>query len=143
MPAPAPNCAGGIVFRDDGGEDGEAAAYLLVQASDNPLHWLFPKGHIDPGETDRTAALREVAEEAGVAAAILGEVGIGSYVHDGETLRTRYFLMRYRGEVAPLETRGRRWRRFAEAQATLSFDDLRRLLRTADALRRRCGSRQG
>jgi len=30
--------------------------------------WVFPKGHIDPGEDALSAALREVEEEAGVRA---------------------------------------------------------------------------
>lgn len=34
--------------------------------------WVFPKGHLDPGETALQAALREVEEEAGVAAVRLG-----------------------------------------------------------------------
>ncbi len=29
-------------------------------------HWVFPKGHVEAGEDDLQAALREVAEEAGV-----------------------------------------------------------------------------
>ena len=35
--------------------------------------WLFPKGHIDPGETDLSAALREVEEESGVVAQLADE----------------------------------------------------------------------
>lgn len=33
--------------------------------------WVFPKGHIEQGETSQEAALREVAEEAGVAAELM------------------------------------------------------------------------
>lgn len=33
--------------------------------------WVFPKGHIEQGETSQEAALREVAEEAGVAAVLM------------------------------------------------------------------------
>ena len=51
--------AGGVVFRPDG-------AVLLLRHLDGT--WVFPKGHLDPGEDALTAALREVEEEAGVRA---------------------------------------------------------------------------
>ncbi len=37
---------------------------LLLKRHNGP--WVFPKGHIDPGEEPLETALREVAEEAGV-----------------------------------------------------------------------------
>lgn len=40
--------------------------YLLLQASYPPFHWTPPKGHLDPGEDELTAALRETKEEAGI-----------------------------------------------------------------------------
>jgi 8-oxo-dGTP diphosphatase len=41
--------------------------------------WSLPGGHIEPGERARTAALREVREETGIDAELLGLVD----VHDG------------------------------------------------------------
>lgn len=35
--------------------------------------WVFPKGHIDPGETHIIAAIREVEEESGVVATCFDE----------------------------------------------------------------------
>lgn len=49
--------AGGVVFRHDG-------SVLLLQHLEGT--WVFPKGHLDPGESALEAALREVEEEAGV-----------------------------------------------------------------------------
>ena len=51
--------AGGVVFRPDG-------AVLVLRHLEGS--WVFPKGHIDPGEDALAAALREVEEEAGVQA---------------------------------------------------------------------------
>jgi len=39
--------AGGVVYRLDGG----VAHFLLVTARHQPKEWLFPKGHIEAGET--------------------------------------------------------------------------------------------
>ena len=62
--------AGGVVL--DG--SGDTASVLVVH---RPAYddWSLPKGHLDPGETPVVAALREVAEETGVRAHIIGEAG--------------------------------------------------------------------
>jgi diadenosine hexaphosphate hydrolase (ATP-forming) len=51
--------AGGVVFN-------QAGDVLILQHANGT--WVFPKGHIDPGETSLQAAVREVEEEAGVQA---------------------------------------------------------------------------
>lgn len=51
--------AGGVVFNSTG--------HVLVLGHRNGT-WVFPKGHIDPGETSLIAAIREVEEESGVVA---------------------------------------------------------------------------
>lgn len=50
--------AGGIVLGDGG-------TIALVQSRRSGF-WTFPKGHVDPGETDEEAARREIFEEAGL-----------------------------------------------------------------------------
>lgn len=53
--------------------------------------WTLPKGRADPDETPEQTALREVREETGIEAEIVGQVpGIFS----GLESETRYFLMR-------------------------------------------------
>lgn len=53
--------AGVVVVRQHGG----AWRYLLLRAF---RYWDFPKGAVEAGESPRAAAVREVAEEAGLAA---------------------------------------------------------------------------
>jgi len=40
--------------------------WLLLQTSYGQNHWTPPKGHLDPGEDDMMAAMRETQEEAGL-----------------------------------------------------------------------------
>ncbi len=39
--------------------------FLLLQQKDG--HWSFPKGHIEEGEDSKTASMRELQEETGIA----------------------------------------------------------------------------
>ncbi|WKY04103.1 hypothetical protein Q1695_005235 [Nippostrongylus brasiliensis] len=55
--------AGLVVFR----RVSSRVEFLLLQASYPPHHWTPPKGHVDPGEDEWIAALRETKEEAGIA----------------------------------------------------------------------------
>jgi len=51
--------AGIVAFR----ETAEGRQYLLL---DHGEHWDFSKGHVEAGEDDRSAALREFGEETGI-----------------------------------------------------------------------------
>jgi 8-oxo-dGTP diphosphatase len=90
------------VFRD--------GKVLVVQRGRGNLKglWSLPGGHIEPGETARAAAVREVREETGVEAELLGLVDIHEVIlRDGDdALRAHYviavFCGRWRaGEPAP------------------------------------------
>nr|CAI5816891.1 unnamed protein product [Callosobruchus analis] len=54
--------AGFVVFR----KVCKKIEYLLLQTSYGIHHWTPPKGHVDPGETEMIAAIRETKEEAGL-----------------------------------------------------------------------------
>ncbi|MBI2410289.1 MAG: NUDIX domain-containing protein [Candidatus Kerfeldbacteria bacterium] len=53
--------AGGIIVRTN--PAGEREIYLIHRPRYND--WSLPKGHIEAGETNETAALREIEEETG------------------------------------------------------------------------------
>lgn len=52
------------------------ASVLLIRRGNAPMagRWSVPGGRIEPGETAEEAALRELGEETGVEAALLGKI---------------------------------------------------------------------
>lgn len=84
-----PRCAASAaVFRD--------GSVLLVQRGKGALVglWSLPGGHIEPGETAKAAAVREVREETGVEAELEGLVDIHDVIlhRDDGTLRAHYLI---------------------------------------------------
>jgi 8-oxo-dGTP pyrophosphatase MutT (NUDIX family) len=120
--------SGGVVFRTDGGQP----RVLLIRAKKDPQKWVFPKGHIEPGESADSAALREVQEEAGVEGELLGPVGSPLEFYSGnERVRVQYFLIRMTTELPSPEGREKRWLPIPEAEELLDFRNARDLLRAA------------
>jgi 8-oxo-dGTP pyrophosphatase MutT (NUDIX family) len=118
--------AGGIVVRVENG----TPRYLLVTAKRHEDRWIFPKGHIDPGETPNVTAVREVLEETGVRARILEAAGSIEYRKgDGRVVHCAFFLMEHLRVEGTGEGRKQRWCAFEEALSVLSMEDLRGLLR--------------
>jgi len=107
--------------------NGEPAA-LLVTGKRNPDHWIFPKGHVEPGESLDEAALREAGEEAGVSGTLLGLAGVLSFVERGSTIRVHYFIVVTADAGSPERGRQMRWFSLDEALEHLTFDDSKALL---------------
>lgn len=57
--------AGFILYRVEPG-DGQAIARVRYLLLDYGRHWDFPKGHVERGEDDLQAAMRETEEETGI-----------------------------------------------------------------------------
>lgn len=132
-----PTHAGGAVFR----RRGDTIEYLVVAATGRPDDWVLPKGHIGRDETPEAAAAREVAEEAGIDARVIGPIpGRVTFaaVHRGksEIVDAVFYLMAYRDETeSPPEDRARRWLPLDDALAALSFPESRDVLACAEELR--------
>ncbi|MFI9213268.1 NUDIX domain-containing protein [Streptomyces sp. NPDC053253] len=76
---------------------------LLIERGWDPFkgQWALPGGHVDPGETSRAAAARELAEEAGVYAAPEELDQLGVWDQPDRDPRGRYVTVAYRLEVLP------------------------------------------
>ncbi len=78
---PAPNMlvvVGGAARRDD--------QILFVRQSAGALtgHWCLPTGLVEPGEAPELAVVREIREEAGIAAIVRGVLAVSNIVWRGQ-----------------------------------------------------------
>jgi bis(5'-nucleosidyl)-tetraphosphatase len=122
--------AGAVVFKltDQG------PRYLLVEASGKRDRWVFPKGHVENGETAADTAQREVGEEAGVRARPVRRLRRVEQKQEGDWISIVYFLLAYIGPATPLEKRRIRWLGFDEAIDALDLEKSRRVLRSANRM---------
>lgn len=127
--------AGGIVFRRDADL---TPRFLLIR--DSYANWGFPKGHLEDGESPAQAALRETAEETGLARLVLhGPIRVidwhfrfrGRRIHKF----CHFFLLESaEGDPVPQVEEGiteYRWCGLDEALEVLSYDNARGVLRRA------------
>lgn len=127
--------AGGIVFNKE-------KQVLLTKAGslrdETKEHWKFPKGHIEVGESSQDAALREVGEETGIKAKVLGKIGESKYTFTYKEEKifkiVVVFLMEYiSGKPSPQvgEITEVKWVFPEEALKILSFSIDKALLKKA------------
>ena len=125
--SPEPTHAGGVVYRTERG----LPKFLLVTSRRRPQEWVFPKGHIEWGETPEQAAAREVREESGVSAAIVEPLDDVRIQIAGDDRIVRYFLMRAVRNGPPGEGRRALWLSPDEALHHLAYSRSRASLRKA------------
>ena len=121
--------AGGIVMRRE-------HDHVLIAVVHRPRYddWSFPKGKLENGEGEETAALREVLEETGLRCRLERHVGAVTYVDRRDRPKVvRYWTMTPEsGAFVPGdEVDELRWLRPTEAIALLSYDHDRDLMRSA------------
>lgn len=140
MPTVDQVSAGGVAFRR--GESGVEIALIRVGPQDR---WQLPKGMLNAGETAEMAAVREVAEETGLATELLAPIDVIEYWYHGNrgAQRLRFhkqvhlFLLRYlSGDVSghDHEVEEARWVSVAAALRMLSFASERKVVEQAAAL---------
>ncbi len=128
LPAPVP-CVGVVCLRGD--------EVLLIRRGRPPRQgeWSLPGGRIEPGERAVDAALRELREETGIEAEIVGLVDVvdGVFPEAGR----HYVLIDYAarwlsGEpVAGDDAAEARFAALAEAEALVEWSETRRIIRAA------------
>jgi 8-oxo-dGTP pyrophosphatase MutT (NUDIX family) len=104
---------------------------LLVTAKRNPSHWIFPKGHIEPGESAKQAALREAHEEAGVQAKAIAKAGRTEFDFGASEYAIDYWLAETDDPGEPEAGRQLGWFGYKDALAKLTFDNMRTMLKRA------------
>jgi 8-oxo-dGTP diphosphatase len=110
----------------------------VKRAADGRRVLGLPKGHPDGHETPAEAAQREVAEETGVQAEIVDELGDVTYTYERRGRRVsktvRFYLFRYlSGDVADHdhEIEEARWVPMRDALGELSYDGEREIVQRA------------
>lgn len=119
---------GAVVFKM---EDG-IRKFLLIR-NKRSAHWGFPKGHVEPGETEEETAIREVFEETGLHIEILpGFVKKSDYTIQGKIEKSVSIFLASTEEsdytLQEEEIKEGGWFDFEQALATLNYDNDKMIL---------------
>jgi 8-oxo-dGTP pyrophosphatase MutT (NUDIX family) len=99
---------------------------------------VLPKGHLDEGETEQAAAIREVTEETGVIAELIEKLGDVEYSYERRgrrrEKRVAFYLFEYRSgslEDHDQEIEEARWMPLEQAARDLTYAGEREIVNRA------------
>ena len=125
--------SGGIVFRFT--KDQKDIEILLIQ--DSKERWTIPKGHIEPGETAKMTARREIEEETGLKnvsiLSWLGKIHFKYRRADKLVLMTTQIYLVQALDAHEMPTpekwmKGIQWFPFAKALDLIEYEDIEKLM---------------
>lgn len=113
----------------------EGIRYLI--SLDFHGNWGFPKGHIEEGESEEEAALREIREEVGIAAMLNTEFReeLIYPLSSGKIKHSIYFLGCFRDQIPknqPEEVQESMIVSYEQAMERLTFDSMKEVLAKAN-----------
>lgn len=122
---------GAVVYRMEQGR----RKFLLIR-NRRSAHWGFPKGHVEPGETNEQTAIREVYEETGLRIKILPDfVKKSDYTIQGKIEKSVYIFLaktedtQYKLQEEEIEECG--WFSYEKALNTLNYENDKYILNEA------------
>jgi len=132
--------AGAVIFR----KQANIVLFLIIYSARNKI-WGFPKGHVEPNETEKQAALREITEETGLQDikiekgfrqedVYIAKSNRGEFKGQNIEKHSIYFLVKTKQKdvlVDNDEINDYKWLKFNEALALLDFDSAKNVLRKA------------
>ena len=125
--------SGGIIFRFT--KDKKDIEILLIQ--DSKERWTIPKGHIEPGETAKMTARREIEEETGLknvsVLTWLGKIHFKYRRLDKLVLMTTQIYLVQALDDREMPTgekwmKGIRWFSFSDALDAIEYEDIEKLM---------------
>lgn len=125
--------SGGIIFRMT--EDQKDIEILLIQ--DSKGRWTIPKGHIEPGETAKVTARREIEEETGLrnfsVLTWLGKIHFKYRRADKLVLMTTQIYLVQALDAREMPTgekwmKGIAWFPFTKALDLIEYEDIEKLM---------------
>ena len=125
--------SGGIIFRLT--KDKKDIEILLIQ--DSKGRWTIPKGHIEPGETAKMTARREIEEETGLKnvniLTWLGKIHFKYRRADKLVLMTTQIYLveamdTHETPIVEKWMKGIQWFPFADALDLIEYDDIEKLM---------------